>query len=128
MTSPRPAVTPPPAEAGGFSLCRVGVATDQPGPFGLSPRQIAAVTVTATGCTALVSAVAATALGLPLSYWLIDAQGKSSGIGAGIARGPSPGLLLLFTAASTLGAAALAVLPAVRAGRRRLTNTLSAMA
>ncbi|MFF4732979.1 hypothetical protein ACFY3M_48715 [Streptomyces mirabilis] len=25
-------VTPPPAEAGGFSLCRVGVATDQPGP------------------------------------------------------------------------------------------------
>jgi hypothetical protein len=24
-------VTPPPAEAGGFSLCRVGVATDQPG-------------------------------------------------------------------------------------------------
>ncbi|MEU6217756.1 pyridoxamine 5'-phosphate oxidase family protein [Streptomyces sp. NPDC047022] len=25
-------VTPPPAGAGGFSLCRVGVATDQPGP------------------------------------------------------------------------------------------------
>jgi hypothetical protein len=25
-------VTPPPAEAGGFSLRRVGVATDQPGP------------------------------------------------------------------------------------------------
>lgn len=31
---PRPVtvVTPPPAEAGGFSLRRVGVATDQPGP------------------------------------------------------------------------------------------------
>ncbi|MGW3660332.1 hypothetical protein ACWD6R_33900 [Streptomyces sp. NPDC005151] len=26
------AVTPPPRERGGFSLCRVGVATDQPGP------------------------------------------------------------------------------------------------
>ncbi|MFG2368765.1 LLM class flavin-dependent oxidoreductase [Streptomyces mirabilis] len=25
-------VTPPPVEAGGFSLCRVGVAADQPGP------------------------------------------------------------------------------------------------
>ncbi|WP_308280805.1 methyltransferase domain-containing protein [Streptomyces barringtoniae] len=25
-------VTPPPRERGGFSLCRVGVATDQPGP------------------------------------------------------------------------------------------------
>lgn len=58
--------------------------------IGLSPRQITAVTVTATACTALAAVLAGTALGLPLAHWLIDVQGKSSGIGAGIARGRPP--------------------------------------
>lgn len=57
---------------------------------GLSPRQITAITVTATGCTALAAIGVALALGIPLAHWLIDAQGRSSGIGAGIAHGPSP--------------------------------------
>ncbi|MFI0091487.1 ABC transporter permease [Streptomyces bobili] len=95
--------------------------------IGLSPRQITAITVTATGCTALAAVVVGTALGLPLAHWLIDAQGRSSGIGAGIARGPSPVLLLLFGAAAVLGATALAAVPATRAAHRRLADTLSSV-
>jgi putative ABC transport system permease protein len=96
--------------------------------IGLSPRQITAITVTATACTALAAVLAGTALGLPLALWLINVQGKSSGIGAGIARGPSLLLLLLFGTAAVLGAAALAALPAARSARRRLADTLSAVA
>ncbi|MFI8833925.1 FtsX-like permease family protein [Streptomyces afghaniensis] len=96
--------------------------------IGLSPRQITAITVTATGCTALAAVLAATALGLPLAHWLIDAQGRSSGIGAGIAQGPSASLMLLLGAAAVLCAAALAAVPAARAARRRLADTLSAVA
>jgi putative ABC transport system permease protein len=96
--------------------------------IGLSPRQITAITVTATGCTALAAVVLGTVLGLPLAHWLIDAQGRSSGIGAGIAQGPSPWLLVLLGTGAVLGAAALAALPAARAARRRLADTLSAVA
>ncbi|MCF1594845.1 FtsX-like permease family protein [Streptomyces muensis] len=96
--------------------------------IGLSPRQITAITVTSTACTALAAALVATALGVPLAHWLIDAQGRSSGIGAGIAQGPPGTLLLLLGAAAVLGAAALAALPASRAARRRLADTLSAVA
>ncbi|MGY0066622.1 ABC transporter permease [Streptomyces sp. QTS137] len=96
--------------------------------IGLSPRQITGITVTATSCTALAAVLVAMGLGLPLAHWLIDAQGRSSGIGAGIARGPSPALLVLLGSAAVLGAAALAALPAARAARRRLADTLSAVA
>ncbi|MFC5636755.1 ABC transporter permease [Streptomyces bullii] len=96
--------------------------------IGLSPRQITAITITATGCTTLAAVVVATALGLPLAHWLIDAQGRWSGIGAGIAHGPSLVLLLPLGAAAVLGAVVLAALPAARAARRRLADTLSAVA
>jgi putative ABC transport system permease protein len=96
--------------------------------IGLSPRQITAVTVTAAACTALAAVVAGTALGMPLARWLIDSQGRSSGIGAGIAESPSPMLLALFAVAAVLGAAALAAVPAARAARRRLADTLTAVA
>ncbi|CAM5365394.1 ABC transporter permease [Streptomyces aurantiogriseus] len=95
--------------------------------IGLSPRQITAITVTATGCTALAAVLTGTALGTPLAHWLIDAQSRSSGIGAGIAQGPSPTFLLLFATAAVLGATALATVPATRAARRRLADTLSAV-
>ncbi|MPY63525.1 ABC transporter permease, partial [Streptomyces spongiae] len=96
--------------------------------IGLSPRQITAITVTSTACTALAAVVIGTALGAPLAHWLIDAQGRSSGVGAGIAQGPSTTHLLLFGAAAVTGAAALASVPASRAARRRLADTLSAVA
>ncbi|MGW7572160.1 FtsX-like permease family protein [Streptomyces tendae] len=92
---------------------------------GLSPRQITAVTVTATGCTALAALLAGAALGLPLARWLIDAQGRSSGIGAGIAQVPSTGLLILLGAVTVLGAAAVAALPASRASRHRPADTVA---
>ncbi|MEU3791208.1 FtsX-like permease family protein [Streptomyces fructofermentans] len=94
--------------------------------IGLAPRQITAITVTATACTALAAVLTGTAVGLPLAHWLIDAQGRSSGIGAGIAKGPPAALLALFVAAAVLGAAALAALPAARAARLRPADTLSA--
>ncbi|MFD4262199.1 FtsX-like permease family protein [Streptomyces sp. NPDC058534] len=96
--------------------------------IGLSPRQITGITVAATGYTALAAVLLATALGLPLAHWLIDAQGASSGIGAGIARSPSPAFLALLGTAAVLGAAALAAVPSARAARRRLADTLSAVA
>ncbi|KJK34013.1 peptide ABC transporter permease [Streptomyces variegatus] len=96
--------------------------------IGLSPRQITAITVTATGLTALAAVLAAAALGLPLAHWLIDAQGRSSGIGAGIAQGPSAILMVPLGAAAVLCAAALAAVPAARSARRRLADTLSAVA
>ncbi|MGY1582327.1 FtsX-like permease family protein [Streptomyces sp. MN13] len=96
--------------------------------IGLSPRQITAITVTATGCTALAAVLLGTALGVPLARWLIDTQGSSSGIGAGIAQGPSPALLVLLGAAAVLGAAGLAALPAARSTRRRFADTLSSVA
>ncbi|MGW2523516.1 ABC transporter permease [Streptomyces sp. NPDC001617] len=96
--------------------------------IGLSPRQITAITVMATGCTALAAVLVGTAIGTPLAHWLIDAQGRSSGIGSGIAQRPSPWLLVLFGAGAVLGAAGLAALPAARAARRRLADTLSAVA
>jgi putative ABC transport system permease protein len=66
-------------------------------------------------------------VGLPLARWLIDAQGRSSGIGAGIAAGPSPLLLLLFGAAAVVCAAGLAALPAARAARRWPAETANVM-
>ncbi|MFD7876619.1 FtsX-like permease family protein [Streptomyces sp. NPDC059766] len=96
--------------------------------IGLSPRQITAITMTATGCTALAAFLAAAGAGVPLALWLIDRQGVSSGIGAGIAQSPPLALLVLLGAATVLGAAALAALPAARAARRRLADTLAAVA
>ncbi|MEU0948684.1 FtsX-like permease family protein [Streptomyces canus] len=90
--------------------------------IGLSPRQIVAITVTATGWTALAALLTSIALGLPLALCLINAQGNATGIGAGIAQAPPIGLLTLFGGTTVLGAAALAVLPAARAVRRPLRN------
>ncbi|MFJ7062556.1 FtsX-like permease family protein [Streptomyces microflavus] len=94
--------------------------------IGLSPGQITAVTVTAVGSTALLAAVAGVAIGAPVAHWLIDAEARASGIGAGIARAPSVLRLLLFAAAAVLGAVCLALLPAARAARRRLADAQNA--
>ncbi|MCK8680839.1 FtsX-like permease family protein [Streptomyces lichenis] len=96
--------------------------------IGLTPRQITAVTVTATGCTALAAALLGTALGVPLAHWLIDHEARATGIGAGIAHAPPMPHLLALVAAAVAGAVALAVLPAARATRHRLADTLSAVA
>ncbi|MER6852649.1 FtsX-like permease family protein [Streptomyces flaveolus] len=96
--------------------------------IGLSPRQITAITVAATACTTLTAVVAGLAGGLLLARRLIDAQGRSSGIGAGIAQTPPTGLLVAFGAVAVLGAAALAVLPAAHAVRRHPVDAASTVA
>ncbi|MFD5065137.1 FtsX-like permease family protein [Streptomyces sp. NPDC058394] len=96
--------------------------------IGLSPRQIVAITVTATGCTALAAFVAASGVGIPLARWLINAQGRSSGIGAGIAQSPPPALMVVFALAVIIGSTGLAAVPATRAARRRLADSLAASA
>ncbi|GAA3645530.1 hypothetical protein GCM10023079_39110 [Streptomyces chitinivorans] len=93
--------------------------------IGLTPRQIAGVITVSTAFTALAAALAGTVLGAAAGRWLIDAQGRSSGIGAGIAQAPPPGVLLLVAAAAVVGAVAVSAVPAARASRRRIADTLS---
>ncbi|MGW5344935.1 ABC transporter permease [Streptomyces sp. NPDC004050] len=93
--------------------------------IGLTPRQIGAMIVTAAGLTALLSAGLGTAVGALAGRWLVDAEGASSGIGSGIAQLPPLPVLLTVVAAAVLGAAAAAALPATRAARRRLADSLS---
>ncbi|MER6779634.1 MULTISPECIES: FtsX-like permease family protein [unclassified Streptomyces] len=93
--------------------------------IGLTPRQIGSVIVTAAGLTALASAVVGTVLGVLSGSWLVDAQGASSGIGAGIARFPSAPVLSVVVAGAVLGAVVAALVPATRTARRRLADSLS---
>ena len=57
--------------------------------MGLTPRQVAATLVTGTGLLAVLGVVAGTAAGASLVGGLIDLQGYTSGVGAGIGRTPS---------------------------------------
>ncbi|MFE6839370.1 FtsX-like permease family protein [Streptomyces sp. NPDC057705] len=93
--------------------------------IGLTPRQIGSMIVTAAGLTALVSAVVGTTVGALTGSWLVDRQGASSGIGAGIAQLPPLPVLLTVIVGAVLGAVAAAALPATRAARRRLADSLS---
>ncbi|MGR4878120.1 FtsX-like permease family protein [Streptomyces sp. LARHCF249] len=93
--------------------------------IGLTPRQIGAMIMTAAGLTALVSALVGTAVGALSGRWLVDAQGASSGIGAGIAHLPGLPMLLTVIVGAVLGAVGAATLPATRAARRRLADSLS---
>lgn len=95
--------------------------------IGLTPRQITAVMVTTIGLTTLAAALAGTALGTVAGSWLIDAQGRASGIGAGIAVGPPSWVLVALGGVAVAGALAVGTVPAARAARRRLADTLSAV-
>ncbi|MEU6866681.1 FtsX-like permease family protein [Streptomyces sp. NPDC046876] len=93
--------------------------------IGLTPRQIGAVIVTAAGLTALVAAVVGTAAGALSGRWLVDRQGASSGIGAGIAHLPPLPALSALVLGAVLGAVAAAALPATRAARSRPADSLN---
>ncbi|MFB6559069.1 MULTISPECIES: FtsX-like permease family protein [unclassified Streptomyces] len=93
--------------------------------IGLTPRQIGAMIVTAAGLTALASAVVGTTVGVLSGRWLVDSQGASSGIGAGIAQLPPLPVLFTVIVGAVLGAVVAAVLPATRAARRRPADSLS---
>ncbi|MFJ3964946.1 FtsX-like permease family protein [Streptomyces sp. NPDC090036] len=93
--------------------------------IGLTPRQIGSMIVTAAGLTALAAAVVGTTVGVLSGSRLVDTQGASSGIGAGIAQLPPWPVLLTVIVGAVLGAVAAAALPAARAARRRLADSLS---
>ncbi|WP_406179771.1 ABC transporter permease [Streptomyces sp. NBC_01006] len=93
--------------------------------IGLTPRQVGAVIVTAAGLTALVSAVLGTSVGTLAGGWLVDAQGRADGIGAGIAHRPPTLVLLTLVAGAVLGAVAAALVPAARAARRRPADSFT---
>ncbi|GGW93969.1 ABC transporter permease [Streptomyces chryseus] len=96
--------------------------------MGLTPRQVTSMIVTSAALTALAASVAGTAFGVLLAGRLIDAQGRSSGVGAGIAHAP-PGLVLLgVVTAAVLGATTAAALPATRATRHRPSTPLTTAA
>ncbi|MFG2141144.1 ABC transporter permease [Streptomyces sp. NPDC048650] len=95
---------------------------------GLSPRQIAAVIVAATVFITLAAALLGSVLGVAASEWLIDLQGSASGWGTGIAQGPDLRTLLLVDGAAVVVAGAACLLPAVRATRRKLADSASAVA
>ncbi|TVL89363.1 ABC transporter permease [Streptomyces sp. SAJ15] len=93
--------------------------------IGLTPRQITAVIAAATVFVALAAAVTGTVLGVFAAEWLIDLQGRSSGMGAGIAEPPALGTLLLVGAAALVAAGAVSVLPAARTARRKIADSAS---
>ncbi|PZG38943.1 ABC transporter permease [Spongiactinospora gelatinilytica] len=74
--------------------------------MGLTPRQVVATMITGTGLLVLIGVVAGTMAGASLVARLIDVQGHTSGVGAGLGHPPS--VLTLVTAA--VAALALALL------------------
>jgi putative ABC transport system permease protein len=91
--------------------------------MGLTPRQVMATLVTGTGLLVLLGVVAGAAAGASAVTWLIDLQGHTSGMGAGIGRPPSA-LTLTVAVLVALGAGlAVALIPARRAARARVPVT-----
>ncbi|MFI9583574.1 FtsX-like permease family protein [Streptomyces sp. NPDC052236] len=93
--------------------------------IGLTPRQISSSIMAAAGFTALVAAVLGTGLGVLSGTWLVDTQGRSSGMGAGIAHAPPALLLAAVVGGAVLGAVLAAAVPATRTARRRLADSLA---
>ncbi len=85
--------------------------------IGLTPRQAGAMMATRGAALALAGVALGTALGVPLARRLIDLQGRTGGVGEGIARAPSIGAVLTLAALTAAAAAALSALPALRAAR-----------
>ncbi|WP_440098791.1 FtsX-like permease family protein [Streptosporangium sp. H16] len=91
--------------------------------MGLTPRQVAATLVTGTGLLIVLGVVAGAAAGASLVGGLIDLQGHTSGVGAGIGRTPSA-LTLAVAMLVAIGTALLVTLiPAGRAARAQVPVT-----
>ncbi len=82
--------------------------------MGLTPRQVTTSLVTGTSVLALIAVVTGMGLGLSMSTRLIDLQGRSSGVGAGIGRPPT----VLELAVAVILAMALAAMTAFSMARK----------
>nr|WP_225312120.1 FtsX-like permease family protein [Microbispora cellulosiformans] len=91
--------------------------------MGLTPRQVTATLVTAAGLPAAVGVVAGAAAGAFWSRALIDLEGRGSGVGAGIGRAPTPGMLAAALLIAIGAASLVALIPARRAARARVPVT-----
>ncbi|MFI6709929.1 ABC transporter permease [Nonomuraea sp. NPDC050478] len=91
--------------------------------MGLTPRQVMATLVTGTGLLVVLGVVAGAAAGASVATGLIDLQGHTSGVGAGIGRPPSPVTLALAVLLAVGTALAVALIPARRAARAQVPIT-----
>ncbi|MER6942766.1 FtsX-like permease family protein [Nonomuraea sp. NPDC000554] len=88
--------------------------------MGLTPRQVMATLVTGTGLLVVLGVVAGTAAGASVVTGLIDLQGHTSGVGAGIGRPPSVLTLVVAVLIAVGTALAVALIPARRAARAQV--------
>lgn len=91
--------------------------------MGLTPRQVMATLVTGTGLLVVVGIVAGTAVGATVVTGLIDLQGHTSGVGAGIGRPPSAATLVIAVLVAVGASLAVALIPARRAARAQVPVT-----
>jgi putative ABC transport system permease protein len=82
--------------------------------MGLTPRQVTTTLVAGTSVLALIAVITGIAGGLLMSTRLIDLQGRTSGVGAGIGRSPT----VFELAVAAIAALALAVLTAFMMARK----------
>ncbi|MEO3804272.1 FtsX-like permease family protein [Nonomuraea sp. B1E8] len=91
--------------------------------MGLTPRQVMATLVTGTGLLVVLGVGAGAAAGASVVTGLIDLQGHTSGVGAGIGRPPSPLTLAVAVVIAVGAALAVALIPARRAARAQVPVT-----
>ncbi|MFC0549919.1 ABC transporter permease [Planotetraspora thailandica] len=91
--------------------------------MGLTPRQVMATLVTGTGLLVTAGAVLGGAAGASLSKGVIDLEGRSSGVGAGIGRAPTPGMLAAAVLVAIGASLLVALIPARRAARAQVPVT-----
>ena len=96
--------------------------------IGLTPRQVTATLVTSMGLLALIAVLVGTWLGLVASGGLINLQGRTSGIGAGLAAPPSALMIGVTVVAAMAGATTTAFLLARRTARIEVAAILRAPA
>ncbi|MFI7639982.1 FtsX-like permease family protein [Nonomuraea sp. NPDC049400] len=91
--------------------------------MGLTPRQVMATLVTGTGLLVVLGVGAGAAAGMSVVTGLIDLQGHTSGVGAGIGRAPSALTLAVAVVVAVGTALAVALIPARRAARAQVPVT-----
>ncbi len=94
--------------------------------IGLTPRQVTATLVTSMSMLALIALLLGTWLGLIAARGLIDLQGRTSGIGAGLAALPSAGMIFVTVVGALACATVTALLLALRTARLEVSAVLRA--
>jgi putative ABC transport system permease protein len=85
--------------------------------MGLTPRQVMATLVVSTTVLAAIGVASGTIAGLVIAPWLINMQGRTSGIGSGIAAGLSAATIAEILAVALITATAAALVLARRTSR-----------